>query len=226
MSREGLMHRIATGLTTLLAILVLGSYSAALGSGLIYPVHGEQVAVAQYTFDFTAFPPGSSTPFSETLIGAPRGPMTITYSGGSLDPGAFALLPSPLAASTLVGNTNVPSATLLISLSRPVYGIAVAYETVESGPIHMDLFSHGIFAATMTDLDPAGFFGVIPIGASLFSNRFDAVVLHTEPGPVNPGFFGISEVVALENVPEPIGATVLAAGFAGLVLLRRRCTRH
>lgn len=217
-------HTMATGLATLLlAIVTLGPSPSALASQLIYPVHGEPVPVASYNFDFTAFAEGSGTPFSETLVGSPRGPMTITYSSTTGDPGAFAVGPSALSASTLLRDASAPTATLLITLTRPVYGIAVLFQTFEAGPFHMDLFSHGALVATLTDDTSGGFLGLVPIGApSFYENHLDVIALYTEPGPFDAGSFGIEHVFAFENVPEPMTVGVVAVGFVALVLLRCR----
>jgi hypothetical protein len=215
-------HGRVTGVAvvTILSILALGPYDSAHASQLIYPVHGEPVAVAQYNFDFTAFPEGFGTPFSETLTGSPHGPMTIKYSSTSGDPGAFAVGPSPLRASTLLRDASAPTATLVITLARPVYGIAVLFQTFDAGPFHMDFFSHGTLVATLADDASGGFLGLVPIGApSFYANHLDAIAVYIEPGPLDAGSFGIDQVFAFENVPEPTTVSIVAVGFVGLALL-------
>jgi len=222
-------HGMATAVATFVTIFALAPYASALASQLHYPTQGEPVSVAQYDFDFTAFPGGFGTPFSETLVGSPRGPMTITYSSTTGDPGAFAVGPSPVAVSTLLRDATAPTATLVITLARPVYGIAVLFQTFDTGTFHMDLFSRGALVGTLIDDTSGGFFGSVPIGnLSLYENHIDAIALYAEPGPIHAGSFGIDHVFAFENVPEPMTVGVVAVGFAVLVLLGRgrRSTRR
>ena len=205
---------------SVLAAVLMTFAGDAFASELFYPTVGEPVSVAYYIFDFTAFPDGLGTPFSETLVGSPHGPMTITYSSTAGDPGAFAVGPLPFIPSALVRDPNASTAALVITLTRPVYGIAVSFETFDTGAFHMDLFSRGALVATLTDETSGRLIGHIPIGdPSLYENQFDAMVLYTDPGPIHAGFFGIDQVWALENVPEPGTVGVVAAGFLALTLL-------
>jgi hypothetical protein len=176
--------------------------------------------VAWYIFDFTAFPDGASTPLSETLVGSPTGPMTARYTAGPADPGAFAILPSPLADKTLVRSNDDPAAVLSIIPARSFYGIAVHYQVFGTGPILMDVFSDGRRFLTFDDDDADAWVSAIPVGG-YFPNRFDAVVLRFDRSTSSAGSFGVSEVIVMENLPEPIGLGMLGAGLVGLVLLRR-----
>ena len=215
------MAMITAQIMTLLTILVLCA-QLALASEVVYPAPGE-IAVAYHFFDFAAFPVGTSTPFSETIVGSPYGPMTITYDVGDQGAGDFLVAPLPVLGQALVSDPSLPPGTLLIRLSRPVYGIGVEVDTFGSGVIHLDFFSHGTFLFTQTFMMDVGFAGGLPL--SVQANSIDALAVHAGADVFNPAFFGIGQVFATENVPEPGTAALFVGGFVGLALLRRGSRR-
>jgi hypothetical protein len=210
------MLKMATRLIGLLVAFVLVPQSVTLASGITYPlVPFELPPTILYTFDFAAFPSGTPAPFSETLGPVTGGidPMTITYAG---TPGIFVVGSSGLESKLL------PDATLSIGLSSKVYGIGVQYKMVDPSPldqIYMDFFGDGKHLGSFASDFPEGFLGFIPL--CVCPNEFDGIVLHAD----SP-FFSISEVVVVQNVPEPFNVALLATGFGGLALLSRRCHRR
>ena len=103
----------------------------------------------------------------------------------------------------------------------------MSFDTFGSGVIHMEFFSDGALLLSQTFMEDTGFLaGVVPL--SLQPNRFDAVAVHAGADVFNPAFFGISEVFAAENVPEPGSAAFFVGALVGLVLgaLRQSRTRE
>ena len=219
------MTMITVQIMTLLTVLVVCAQPVALASEVLYPAPGE-VAVAYHFFDFAAFPIGTSTPFSETIVGSPYGPMTITYDVGDQGAGDFLVAPLPVSGQGLVGDPSLPPGTLLIRLSRPVYGIGLLVDTFDSGVIHMDFFLHGTFRFTQTFMVEVGFAGALPL--SVQANSIDALAVHAGADVFDPAFFGIGQVFATENVPEPGTAALFVGGLVGFVLRRgfRRVDRR
>jgi hypothetical protein len=177
---------------------------------------------AQYVFDFGAFPPGRTTPFSETV-----GNLTISYTAPD-DPSAFrtadsAGIPASRSLPWLLGRPG--SSILEFTLSRPVFGVAVEYLTLGPGPIRMDLRSGGLGGSiirTRSDsgdapsglIYPEGFISLLPV--CVCPNDFDAVRLSDSTDPS----FAIRRVYVAENVPEPSTLAFLAVGLAILLVLK------
>ena len=218
------MTMITVQIMTLLTVLVVCAQPVALASEVVYPVPGD-IDVAYHIFDFAAFPSGTSTPFSETIVGSPHGPMTITYAVDDHGASDFVVAPMAVSGKGLVSDPSLSPGTLLITLSRPVFGIGVSFDTFGSGVIHMEFFSDGALFASQTFMQETGFLaGFVPL--SLRPNSFDAVAVHAGADVFNPAFFGISEVFAEENVPEPGTAAFFVGGLVGLVLVLGRSFRR
>ena len=217
------LWRITVPILTVLTVLVVCAQPVAFASEVLYPVPGD-IDVAYHIFDFAAFPSGTSTPFSETIVGSPHGPMTITYAVDDQGASDFVVAPMPVSGKGLVSDPSLSPGTLLITLSRPVFGIGVSFDTFGSGVIHMEFFSAGALLWSQTFMEDAGFLaGVVPL--SLQPNSFDAVAVHAGADVFNPAFFGISEVFAEENVPEPGTVAFFVGGLVGLVFRAIRQSR-
>jgi hypothetical protein len=177
-----------------------------------------------YEFDFTAFPLGTTTEFSETVGG-----LTITYSAPN-DPFAFRTVDSgdiPATSSPfpwLLGDAG--SSVLEISLSHPVFGIGVEFLTLGGGPILMDLLSDGLDGTLVGGIGavggtppgliyPEGFASLLPV--CVCANYFDAVRLSDLTDPS----FAVHRIVVARRVPEPPMFAILGIGLVALMTVRR-----
>lgn len=174
-----------------------------------------------YDVDFSAFPVGTPTPFSETI-----GDLNIVYTAPN-DPFAFATVNSQdIPASSwpfplLLGGAS--SLTLGIRFTEPVFGILVEFVTLGPGPIQMDLLSGGLSGTVVGSrsesgvippgmIYPEGFISMLPV--CICTNYFDAVRLSSDSR------FATRRMLVAQSVPEPATLAMFSIGLVLLVALR------
>jgi hypothetical protein len=169
---------------------------------------------SEYVIDFSAFPLGTTTPFSETV-----GSLTIFYSAPN-DPGAFRTVEaSPSPFPWLQGKEG--SSALGLTLSRPAFGVGVEYLTLGPGPIRMDLMSGGLAGSivrTQSASGGQGFISFLPV--CICPNDFDAILLSDLTDPS----FAVQKMYIVQSgidVPEPSALALLAVGLVMLVAIDR-----
>jgi hypothetical protein len=167
-----------------------------------------------YRLDFTAFPVGLSTPFSETV-----GDLQVNYLG--LD-GTFTLVDAssissiPTPTPVLLGDPGVHQ--LDISFSKPMFGIAFDYVTLGMGPISIQFFDGGTLVDTQVNDPgdyPEGSFSRLPV--CICPNFFDRVLISDESDPS----FAVRQVFVLHNTPDSGSSlSFLAVGLCAIGALR------
>ena len=164
-----------------------------------------------YNFDFTAFPDGMATPFSETIGG-----LTIDYSALD-DRFAFSIgnipgypSPSPLLLAP------PGSSTLQMSLSQSAFGALVEFVSLGPAHIHMDLLSggpSGIVVGSQSVVIPPGPMyqegGISLLPVCICPNSFDAVTLSSDSS-LAVSRIGIAQNV---NMAEPTTLAMLCIGL-------------
>jgi hypothetical protein len=184
------------------------------------------VGWTEFILDFTSFPLGTATTFTETVDG-----FAVTYVAN--DPFAFKTVDSediPVSPSTfpwLLGEAG--SSSLGIIFSHAVFGVAIEFATLGPGPIQMDLMSGGLGGSVVATLSqsgsipggliyPEGFLSLLP--TCICPNYFDAVRLTDSSDPS----FAIRRIFVAKT-PEPATLAMFGVGLALLALLRLpRCT--
>ena len=164
-----------------------------------------------YDFDFSAFPLGMTTPFSETIGG-----LTIHYSAPG-DPFAFSTgnipgypSPSPL----LLGPPG--SSTLQMSLSQSAFGALVEFVSLGPAHIQMDLLSGGpggtVVGSQSVVIPPGPMYqegGISLLPVCICPNIFDAVTLSSDSS-ITVSRIGIAQNV---NMAEPTTLAMLSIGL-------------
>ena len=187
-----------------------------------YPWSKHVMAEADYVFDFTAFPLGMETGFSETI-----GDFTITYSTPDEQP-AFKLvngadIPATRSFPWLL--SQAASSILDIRFSQQAYWVGVEYVILGEGsltkteirnsryePYRWSFDFHGAIPSGL--IYPEGFSDFQPL--CVCANSIDAVVLSdtTDAG------FGVRRIfVGVAQVPEPSTPVMVGIGLAAMITL-------
>jgi len=187
-----------------------------------YPWSKHFMAEADYVFDFTAFPLGMETGFSETI-----GDFTITYSTPDDQP-AFKLV----NGADILATTSFPwllsqvaSSVLKIGFSEKAYWVGVEYVILGEGSLTKTEIGSGRYGPYSWSFDfpgsippglkyPEGYSDMYPLCPC--GNSIESVIL----SDVTDAGFGIRRIfVDVWQVPEPSTPVMVGIGLAAMIAL-------